>query len=154
VKFEHHVRVQGTPDALWSILGDFPRVARLMPGVESVTRKADGSYLGKMRVKVGPIGLTLDGNVEMDHNSKDGEWHMRAHADDKRVGGAVRAHIDTLVTYPAPGLADLNVTADVQFMGRLGQLGAPVVKHKADQMIKEFAENLQRAVEQAKPAAG
>jgi carbon monoxide dehydrogenase subunit G len=149
VKFEHLVRIHGTSEALWSVLGDFPRVAKLMPGVERVVERPDGTYLGKLSVRVGPIGLSMDGNVELDHNTADGEWHMRAHADDKRIGGAVRAVIDAYITSPTPDAAELRMIADVQFLGRLGQLGAPVIKHKADQMIKEFAENLQKAVHQA-----
>ena len=36
--------------------------------------------------------------------------------------------------------------ADVSFSGRLGQLGQPLIKKKADDMVQEFAEGLKRAV--------
>ena len=44
---------------------------------------------------------------------------------------------------------DLAQTADVHFLGRLGTLGQPLIKRKADEMIQAFSENLRQAVREA-----
>ena len=37
----------------------------------------------------------------------------------------------------------MQATADLQFSGRLGELGQPLIRRKADAMLEEFTENLQ-----------
>jgi len=36
--------------------------------------------------------------------------------------------------------------ADVQFSGRLAELGQPLIKRKADSFVQEFAQNLRKAL--------
>ena len=36
--------------------------------------------------------------------------------------------------------------ADVQFSGRLAELGQPLIKKKADAFVAEFTQNLQKAI--------
>jgi carbon monoxide dehydrogenase subunit G len=38
------------------------------------------------------------------------------------------------------------VTADVHLSGRLGELGQPLIRRKADAMVREFAENVREAL--------
>jgi carbon monoxide dehydrogenase subunit G len=46
---------------------------------------------------------------------------------------------------PAPsGETKLLIETDTTFMGRLGELGQPVIRRKAQSTIEEFARNLSR----------
>ena len=146
MKFEQDVRVQASQEALWSLLSDFPQAARCLPGVEEVRPLDDGTYQGTVRVRIGPMGLNLSGTVELEQNEDQGVWRMSAQAQDRRVGGGVRAIIEAKLTELAPGLTGLSISSDVQFMGRLGELGQPIIRRKANSMLQEFAENLKRAV--------
>ncbi|MCH7706815.1 MAG: hypothetical protein IIB33_07180, partial [Chloroflexi bacterium] len=73
-----------------------------------------------------------------------GVWRMTAQAQDRRVGGGAKAIIEAVISEPAPGVAGLDIQADVQFIGRLGEMGQPLIRRKADSMINEFAQNLER----------
>jgi carbon monoxide dehydrogenase subunit G len=42
---------------------------------------------------------------------------------------------------------ELQVSSDVSFLGKLGELGQPIIRRKADSVIKEFASNLSREAE-------
>jgi carbon monoxide dehydrogenase subunit G len=92
------------------------------------------------------MGFTFSGTAKVIEDRKNGLWNMEAQAQDRRMGGSVHAVIAVAVTEPSPGITNLNVTADVQFMGKLGQMGQPLIKRKADSMIKEFAEGLKRTM--------
>ena len=146
MKFEHRITIEASQEVVWPLLADIPRAASLLPGVEQVEMQDDGSYTGSLRIRLGPMGFTFSGTAKAVEDRKNGLWNMEAQAQDKRLGGSVRAVITVAVTGPSPGVTDLNVSADVQFMGKLGQMGQPLIKRKADSMIKEFAEGLKRTV--------
>ena len=146
MKFTYDVIVEAPQDRVWAILSDVPQAASLLPGVEAVEQQPDGSYTGTVRVRVGPIGINLAGRMEVDQDRAAGTWRLKAQADDRRIGGGVASTVETVVSEPAPGRTQMSVSADVQFSGRLGQLGQPLIKKKADDMVQEFAEGLKRAV--------
>ena len=146
MKFSYDVAVDAPQDRVWAILSNVPQAALLMPGVQSVEQQPDGSYRGMVRVRVGPIGFNLAGRVEVDQDREAGTWRLKALAEDRRIGGGVASTVETVVSEPAPGQTQMRVSADVQFSGRLGQLGQPLIKKKADDMVQEFAEGLKRAV--------
>lgn len=139
------MKTEASRQALWALMEDFPRVARCLPGVEDVRPSGDGTYGGTMRIRLGPIGLTLLGTVELERNEEEGRWRMQAQARDRRVGGGVQATIEVTLTETPTGSAGLDITADVKFMGRLGEMGQPIIKRKADSMIQGFARNLVQA---------
>ena len=146
MKFSYDVTVDAPQDRVWAILSDVPQAASLVPGVESVEEQPDGTYLGAVRVRVGPIGFTLTGRVEVEQDREAGTWRLRARADDRRVGAGVSSAVETVISELSPGQTQMRVGADVSFSGRLGQLGQPLIKKKADDMVQEFAEGLKRAV--------
>ncbi len=146
MNFEHRLIIDASRDAVWAVLSDFPRAASLMPDVGEVRRSEDGGYEGTMRVRVGPIGLNLSGTIHIEQDDDKGRWSMKAGAQDRRVGGGVQARIDVTLAELSPKSSELNIKADVQLLGRLGQLGQPLIKRKAESTIRQFAENLKAAV--------
>lgn len=146
MKFESSVTVDAPRETLWAYLSDFPKASLCLPGVSDVVELADGSYEGTLRMRVGPISLNLSGTVNVTQDEAQGQWRMEAKARDGRIGGGLQAKVDANLTEPTPGKSELRVEADVQFMGRLGQLGLPLIRRKADATIAEFAENLKQAV--------
>ncbi len=143
--FEQRVIIEAPRDAVWAVLSDFPRAARLMPDVGEVRQVEDGGYEGLMRVRVGPIGLNISGTVYVEQDDENGRWSMKAGAQDKRVGGGVQAKIDVTLTELSGETSELNVKADVQLMGRLGQMGQPLIRRKAESTMRQFADNLKAA---------
>ncbi len=146
MRFEYDVCVDAPQDRVWAILSDIPQASSLMPGVQSVEQQPDGSYTGTIRVRVGPIGFNLVGGVTVNEDRLAGKWSITSQAQDPRIGGGVTSKVETTITEPSTGTTQMQVAAEVQFSGRLGQLGQPLIKKKADSMVKEFMENLRRAV--------
>jgi len=126
---------------------DVPRVARCVPGVESVEALGDDKFRGTLKVSVGPIKLALMGDIAItESDANGGRAAMRADAADKRVGGAVKATMEMLVKEATPETSDLTITTDAQVMGKIGEFGQPIIRKKADQIMQEFAKNLGREV--------
>jgi len=145
VKLQHRASVAASPERVWALLMDVPRVAACVPGVETVTAEGEDRYRGRFRVQVGPVRLSLEGDVEL--TERDDAAHravMRANGTDARMGGGVRAVIALSLV---PGTStDLIVDSDVQILGRIGELGQPLIKRKADEIMSTFAKDLARTV--------
>lgn len=143
MKFQYQQEIAASPERVWEILTDVPRAAQAIPGVEKVVPVGDGTYQGSMRVKLGPIHLNIQGNVRMEVRSG-AQRQMVLHLEgtDRRIGGSVKSTIAVELTSSRDGGAQLTMEADVNFMGRLGQFGQPLIKRKADAVLAEFAHTL------------
>jgi uncharacterized protein len=151
VTFSQECVIPVERERLWEFLMDVPRVARCVPGVETVEAVDDRSYKGRLGVRIGPIRLSLDGTVaveEQDHTA----WRarMRADASDRRLGGGIRARM-SLTLAPADHGTRLHIETDLAVLGRIGEFGQPVIKKKADGLLEEFARNLQSALSATNP---
>ena len=60
---DQKVVVHAAPDKVWDFLMDIPAVSACVPGVESFEKVDDDTFLGALKVKVGPIGVKLNGKV-------------------------------------------------------------------------------------------
>ena len=70
---------------------------------------------------------------------------MRAEANDRRLGGGIRARLG-LTLAPGEGGTHLKIDTDLAILGKIGEFGQPVIKKKADTILAEFARNLQSAL--------
>ena len=145
MKFEYNVAIDVPQKRIWEILSDVGSASSLMPGVQSVEQQPDGTYTGIIQIRIGPIGFNLAGAVAISEDRNLGKWSMVSQAQDPRIGGGVTSKVEATITEPSIGSTQMQVNADVQFSGKLGQLGQPLIKKKADSMIREFTENLRRA---------
>jgi len=122
---------------------DIPRAAACVPGMEEVVQQEDGSYRASMRVKVGPMGLTLAGTLQvLEQDPAKGEARFLIEASDRRVGGAVRADLLIQLRSEEENQTELVLNTDTTFIGRLGELGQPLIRRKANNTMQEFARNL------------
>jgi carbon monoxide dehydrogenase subunit G len=144
MKFEHAVVVDADSETVRAFLDDVPAVARCIPGIEDLTNVEPDVYDGKVRVRIGPLGLSIAGRARLERDA-DGGWRLQGEGRDGRAGAGVKALLEARLEALAAEQTQVNLSADVQFSGRLAELGQPLIKRKADAMVQEFAENLRRA---------
>ena len=142
--FEHTIAVDAPSEAVADFLADIPKVAACVPGVEDVTALGGDEYEGRLRVRLGPVGFSLTGQAEVQSDA-DGTLRARGGGRDRRIGAGVDATIEARVEPLGPGDSEVRVTADVQFSGRLAELGQPLIRRKADAMVRDFARNMRAA---------
>lgn len=126
-------------EELWEFLMDVPKVATCIPGVESVTPQGDDKYTGQMKVRVGPISLTFQGVVTLEERDKE-NWRatLRAEGNDRRVGGGVDTTAQMTLIEKGPAETELVVQSDARLLGKIGEFGQPLIRKKADDMMKQF----------------
>jgi carbon monoxide dehydrogenase subunit G len=144
VKLEHRVTVDAPRATVWAVLMDLPVAARCVPGTRDVAAAGDG-VRGTLDVRVGPVKLALAGTVAVESRDEGaGTARLRADAEDQRLGGAVRAFVDLAVTGDSP--TELRLVSDIAILGRIGELGQPLIARQADKVLAGFADCLRRTV--------
>jgi uncharacterized protein len=147
VIIEQRVSIPAPAEKIWALVVDVPAVSRCVPGVGSVERIDDDTYTGTMRVKVGPISLSLEGTITVAERDRD-NWQarMELRAADKRISGSVSAKMTLRLEPKGERETDVAIHTDAAIMGKLGEFGQPVMRKKADQIVDEFARCLAREV--------
>jgi len=144
MKLEHTVSFDAPRARVWAVLMDLPVAARCVPGTRDIAADGDG-VRGTLDVRVGPVRLALSGTVAIEsRDASAGTARLRADAADRRVGGAVRAFVDLAVTGDAP--TELRMSSDVAILGRIGELGQPLIARQADKVLAGFADCLRATV--------
>jgi carbon monoxide dehydrogenase subunit G len=145
VKFTQTAQIPVARERLWDFLMDVPTVAKSLPGVESVNKIDDTTYQGALKVRVGPISLNLQGKIILEEQSKE-NWRaaLRAEAKDRMAAGAVNGKTSMTLKELSPDQTELLVETDVNILGKIGEFGQPLIRKKADTMLKEFVENIKK----------
>src|SRR5882672_10645692 len=63
LKIEERIAVSADPERVWAFLLDPARVAACLPGARLDGAEGDRTFLGTMKVKVGPARMELTGQV-------------------------------------------------------------------------------------------
>ena len=142
---DQQVVIPVTAARAWEFLMDIPAVSRCVPGVESIEQLDDDTYLGTLKVKVGPIGVTLTGKViVVERDRAQLRSRMDVQAAEKRLNSAVSAHATMTLIERSEGETELRIHTESSILGKLGEFGQAVMRKKADQIIAEFARNMAR----------
>ena len=145
MKFSQTAQIPVAREPLWNFLMDVPKVAKSLPGVESVSKIDDTTYQGALTVRVGPIKLNLQGKIILEEQNKQA-WRaaLRAEAKDRMAAGAVNGKTTMSLKEISANLTELVVDTDVNILGKIGEFGQPIIRKKADSMLKEFVENIKK----------
>ena len=138
---------------VWDYLMDIPVAARCVPGVTEVAEHGGGRFQGKLKARVGPMSMTLSGTVIVEQQEQEqASARFLVEASDRRVGGGVRTVMLMRLSDAENGGTEVAIETDTTFIGKLGEIGQPVIRRKAQQTIEEFARNLTTALATRSPS--
>jgi uncharacterized protein len=143
VNFEQRCTIPAAREELWDFLMDLPQMARCVPGAEEVVAAGDGEYTGRLRVKIGPIQLALQGAMKILERDRE-HWKAvaRAEAKDRRVGGGANITGNMTLLESGPSATELIIQGQVRFLGKLGEFGEPIIRKQADTVAATFVRNV------------
>ncbi|MHA4813075.1 SRPBCC family protein [Streptomyces aculeolatus] len=161
MQMQHHFSVPIAADEAWKVLLDAERIAPCMPGASLDSVDGD-SFTGRVKVKVGPVGLTYKGTAEIVH--RDEATHtavLRAKGRDSRGNGTAAATVTMTLAEEGVGggtgkgtgegagaRTGVDVLTELDVTGRPAQLGRNLMADVAGRIIGQFAaalaEQLQR----------
>lgn len=129
---------------VWSSLTAIEEIATCIPGASVTGHPADDRYTGEVRVKVGPLGLTLGGEVVVEAlDAEARSMRLRMSARDRRGLGQVTASV-TLQLQGDAHATDLEILTDATLQGPVAQFGRQgVVEAVSGRVLGEFTRCLE-----------
>jgi uncharacterized protein len=136
---EHSFTVAATPDATYAFLLDVNRIAGCIPGMSSVEAESETTFLGVLRVKVGPVGATYRGRATI--TDRDDTARIATITADGTEGiGAGGVHATAQMTVRPDGAGSVvEIRTDVAIAGKLAQFGRGIIDGVAKRMLNDMA---------------
>jgi uncharacterized protein len=141
IRIEEVFEIQAHPDRVWGYLTDPRQVVHCLPGAELTSVENDTTFLGRVKVKVGPIVTAYAGKVVLTERD-DANRVVRMVGEGRESGGSGSAKMTMTSTVVglATGSTQVRVTADVDIVGRIAQFGRGMIESVNKQMFKQFTE--------------
>ena len=143
MKISQEFVVAQPPDHVWEFFQDVPSVAHCLPGAELTGQEPDGSYLGTLSVKLGPMTSAFEGTATITPD----EANMTATIDGKGVDkkGGSRGQVKVVYAIAKdPGGSKVSVDADVTLSGPAAQFGRTgLINEMSKRLIGDFVSCLE-----------
>ncbi|MFT3775811.1 MAG: SRPBCC family protein [Minicystis sp.] len=143
MKIEERINVSAPPARVWKFLLDPARVAGCLPGAKLDGTEGDNTFLGTMKVKVGPVMMEFKGKatlseiVEAEHRVT-----MTGTGNDKSGGGSAKMDMKSHIVALDGGGSEIVVVADVDLAGKLVRFGRGMMEGISKQLFKQFSERV------------
>jgi uncharacterized protein len=142
MKIANQFTVSAPIEQAWDVLCDLEQVIPLMPGAQLIGHEGD-DYLGKVKVKVGPVTSEFSGKV---HFVELDRAQHRAVIDGK--GKEARGTGNAAATVTAQLHEDgqhtrVTVDTDLKIVGKLAQFGSGMLQQVSEKLLGQFVESLE-----------
>jgi uncharacterized protein len=142
MKIANQFTVSAPIERAWDVLCDLEQVIPLMPGAALIGHDGD-EYLGKVKIKVGPVTSEFSGKVRFVEQDRD---QHRAVIDGKgkeaRGTGNAAATV-TAQLHENAGRTNVSVDTDLKIVGKLAQFGSGVLQQVSEKLLGQFVESLE-----------
>jgi uncharacterized protein len=142
MKIANQFTVSAPIEQAWDVLTDLEQVIPLMPGAQLVGHEGD-DYLGKVKVKVGPVTSEFSGKVRFVEQDRD---QHRAVIDGKgkesRGTGNAAATV-TAQLHQDGERTSVTVDTDLKIVGKLAQFGSGMLQQVSEKLLGQFVESLE-----------
>lgn len=149
-RIEEAFRVETPIERVWQYIIDPYRVVRCLPGAELTGEESDRTYLGRVKVKVGPIMASYAGRAQL-AEVDEARHSVRLIGEGRESGGAgsARLTMTSRLTTVAGGATEIRVEADVDVAGKIVQFGRGMIEGVSRQLFRQFADCIRADLETA-----
>jgi carbon monoxide dehydrogenase subunit G len=152
MQLEHEFVVPVPVKQAWQVLLDVERIAPCLPGA-SVDSVQDDTFAGRVKVKVGPITVTYQGNATF--TERDEASHrvtIKANGREARGAGTAAATVQA-VLHDEGERTRVRVDTELAITGRPAQFGRGVMVDVSNKLLGTFADCLERTLAAEPPPA-
>lgn len=141
LRIEETFQLRAPIDRVWQYLVNPRKVVECLPGAELTEVQDDATYLGRVKVKVGPVTASYNGRVTI--TTRDDAVHVVSMLGEGRessgTGSAKMTMTSRLEAIPG-GSTQVQVTADIDIVGKIVQFGRGMIESVNKQLFKQFVE--------------
>jgi carbon monoxide dehydrogenase subunit G len=152
VNIEHEFVVAQPPDIVWEFFQGIPSVAQCLPGAELLGQSEDGSYEGKLSVKLGPMAASFEGKATVTSEPATRTATIEGKGVDRSGGSRGQVKVNYAIVPEGSG-SKVNVHADVTLSGPAAQFGRTgLINEMSKRLIGEFVECLEAKLAAVSPS--
>ena len=151
-KITERFEVQAPVARVWKYLIDPASVVQCLPGAELLESHDDGTFIGQIKVKVGPLSMSYKGKGSF--TEVNDETHtVRMVGDAREIGGSGSTKVTMVSTVIAldGGGSQVSVDAEINLVGRIVQFGRGMIEEVSRQMFRQFATCVKSRLEVEEP---
>ena len=145
LKVAEELLLNAPVEEVWKLLRDTPRLAGLLPGVESVALLNEAeqqAYTATVREKIGPFKITMNLEVRITESIEPSILKATLKGVDSvglnRMTGWLQVSL-----IPALPRTQLHFESSIEILGKLATLGAVPIRRRTTQVFAEFAKKIQ-----------
>jgi carbon monoxide dehydrogenase subunit G len=142
VKISDSLEVDFPIQQVWDLVQDPRRSMVAMPGVQSVDIRDDTTFDLIVAQRMGPFRVRFQVTMSLEEVTP--PTRLVATGQGEESSGTLLRIPSAILELEALGDERTRLSYEIEFslMGKLGTLGYPMLKHKAGEMSKKFADNL------------
>ena len=149
-KIEERFEVQAPVERVWKYMIDPKRVVECLPGAQLLEQKDDQTFLGAIKVKVGPLSMSYKGQAKFTEiNEQTHQVRMVGDAREVTGSGSTKVSMLSTVVPLASGGSEVSVNADVELAGKIVQFGRGMIEEVSRQMFRQFSTCVKQQLEVA-----
>jgi uncharacterized protein (TIGR03382 family) len=142
MKIANQFTVSAPIEQAWDVLCDMEQVIPLMPGAQLTGHEGD-DYLGRVKVKVGPVTSEFSGKVRFVEQDRDQHRAViDAKGKESRGTGNAAATITALLNADGEH-TNVTVDTDLKIVGKLAQFGSGMLQQVSEKLLGQFVESLE-----------
>ena len=124
-----------------------------MPGALLEEIAADGTFLGSVKVSVGPITTSYKGRVQFTEKDEANHRIQLTAEGREGSGGTARGTMSSTMRATEDGQTEVSVDVHVDVTGRIVQIGRGLMQDVASDMFSQFVSCVTSRLESAEPVA-
>jgi carbon monoxide dehydrogenase subunit G len=154
-KIAERFEVQAPVERVWKYLIDPASVVQCLPGAELLESQDERTFIGQIKVKVGPLSMAYKGKGSFTEVNEDTHT-VRMVGEAREVGGSGSTKVTMVSTVAAldGGGSQVSVDADINLVGRIVQFGRGMIEEVSRQMFRQFATCVKSRLEVANEPPG
>ena len=138
MKIENEFTVSPPVATVWAFFQDVPSVAQCLPGAELTEDRGDGTYAGRVSVKLGPMAANFEGEATVTPDESTRSGSIDGKGADRRGGSRGQVKVDYTLT-EADGGTKVRIEADVTLSGAAAQFGRTgLINEMSNRLIGDF----------------
>jgi uncharacterized protein (TIGR03382 family) len=142
MKIANQFTVSAPIERAWDVLSDLEQVIPLMPGAQLTGHEGD-DYLGKVKVKVGPVTSEFSGKVRfVEQDRSQHRAVIDAKGKEARGTGNAAATV-TAQLHEDGDRTSVIVDTDLKIVGKLAQFGSGMLQQVSEKLLGQFVESLE-----------
>jgi carbon monoxide dehydrogenase subunit G len=147
MKITQEFVVPSSPDVVWEFFQDVPSVAQCLPGAELTGQNDDGTYVGQLSAKMGPMTATFEGTATVNADPEAKTAMIEGKGVDKRGGSRGQVKVEYSVTEESDG-TKVMVDANITLSGPAAQFGRTgLINEMSKRLIEDFVTCLEAKLE-------